>query len=202
MLRILINALLKDLQALIRHDVFALSGDSRNKKITEVLGQKYPKAFQTYFADVKTEDLYKDSARLIKFLSSGRFSSTDFPLLKTLRSFIVRDLTASQPTDERTSALIEAIRALADENEQELESAILKSVARFPDVSRIRVQTALPLSNEEKNKMRDHFNQDDQTCHLTFVVDSSLLGGMRIFKDGTLFDVSWARRIGSPANLP
>ncbi len=198
----LVSALLKDLQTLIRHDVFASSGEARRKKIDEILGKTYPDSFRAYFSTVEGEDLRKDSIRLIKFVSTGRFSTTDFSLFKALQGFVVRELSIASSADKNEVSLLEVIKALRNHGEQDLEKEILRFTERFPGVSRIRVQTALPLSTEEKNRIRDHFNKEGALYYITFTVDSSLLGGMRIFKDGALFDVSWARQIGSYATLP
>jgi hypothetical protein len=140
---------------------------------------------------------------LIKFVSTGRFSTTDFDLFRLLQAYIVQELPSLETSklEETRSVFLTAAVSLRNQDQHEFEKNITRFAERFPGVSGIRIQTALPLPVEEKNSIRKHFCQKDRVYHIVFSTDASLLGGMRIFKDGALLDNSWARHIGSHASL-
>ncbi len=196
MLKILIIGILNDLQNLIRQNVFEVSHTARRASIDTILGENYPEVLKEYFTNVSSDDLYKDTLHLLKFISSGRFSTAQSPLFKAIQSFIVKNLPTIKKSGKYDSSFLRAVDSILEQGTQELDKQILLFSKRFAGVLPVRVQTATPLDTEEKNLIRNHFNEGSSTLHhITFTTDSSLLGGMRIFKDGQLFDASLATRI-------
>lgn len=77
---------------------------------------------------------------------------------------------------------------------QELLSAV------YPESSVTVVQTPTTLSPEQRAAMRTRLAQKYPHAYPSFSVDRSLLGGMRLFIDGTLVDRSWQQTVRTLLN--
>jgi len=67
----------------------------------------------------------------------------------------------------------------------------------FSSSNLIAIQTPIIPAQELKQEIADRIRKEDPTAILRFSVDKGLLGGMRIFRNGTLRDYSWKRILSS-----
>ena len=74
-------------------------------------------------------------------------------------------------------------------------SALVKKLA--PQLGSVVVKTPTDLTTELKTQVRKHFKDD----FVVFITDTSLLGGILVYKNGQLIDKSWLGKIKAIASL-
>ncbi len=66
----------------------------------------------------------------------------------------------------------------------------------------VLVQTPIGIGSDQKNEMMNKISKEiDEPVIVQFQVNKAILGGMRVFVDGQVQDMSWMGRIEKIANL-
>ena len=100
------------------------------------------------------------------------------------------------------SVVAKALKNLIITNSyQELASEINELCKNIAEAPYVLVQSPREIDSELKSEIRENLNKDFESSFPVFQINKNLIGGLRVFVDGTSHDYSWFSRISSISNL-
>lgn len=189
----LIAAGLADSKLLFEKGVFSLQKKERQAGILKYFGKNYPAALVNYFNNCAEPDLVRDMARCLSFLTTHKRYYATTKLFLALQETVFVGL--FEETDYAGESAVQQILQTVQKDTAEKRTLYAQACAAESNTPVVRIQTAAPLSPEDTLKIRRHFALQQECSFPVFTVDTTLLGGMRIFKNGRLFDRSLAERL-------
>lgn len=113
----------------------------------------------------------------------------DLDLLSSRDKEQILDKLAEQGSAEKYLAYL-----LATSTTRQVQSALAALVKKIaPEMGHVVVKSPIALAGALKQEMRKHLKTD----FIVFLIDTSLLGGLLIYRNGQLIDNSWLGRIKS-----
>lgn len=113
----------------------------------------------------------------------------DLDILSVKDKEVVLDKLSSQGSAEKYLAYL-----LSSSTTRQVQSGLAALVRKLaPDMGHVVVKSPVALQGDLKQEIRKHLKED----FVVFLTDTSLLGGMLIYRNGQLIDNSWLGRIKS-----
>ena len=84
---------------------------------------------------------------------------------------------------------------LATQNLHTINTHIERFVRSVLGSEPVRVQLATDIEPAQKQRMRADLGKTHDAAFVTFRIDATLLGGMRLFANGEMHDMSWLTRV-------
>jgi len=214
MLKTLITSVLYEAILFLRSNPDFFTYDVKQRQ--EVLKKsKLPSDFYEYFLSVKEESFIHDMASLLggkkSILSSAfalyfsRVFSEIFDKLTNEFSISTHASKLTQLKDlvEDKNKIDESLRSiLLSYSYQDIAAAIIGFCSSVGDMPYIVVQSPREIESELKVSIRERLKKEYPLSFPIFQINPKLIGGIRIFKDGTTFDDSWLSRIHRFISLP
>lgn len=111
----------------------------------------------------------------------------DLDLLSTKDKQVILDKIAAQSATGKWLA-----RLLSTSTTRAVQSALAALARRLaPDLGSVIIKTPLPMESDFKQQVRKHLSRD----FVIFTTDTSLLGGILVYRNGQLTDNSWLGKI-------
>lgn len=205
MIAALLTSLIKDILRLLvqSRQFFSLGQSERHSLISQ-----FPQSIQQYLVEVKEEEFVRDLEGSLKNLREGNFSQpSEFKngMLISLGHFLVNEAAPflDNPTElDSSEEVFVSLQLLCKSfSYEELANTIqvfLKDILNTPF---ILVQTTFPITPEFKGEIREYFRKEFSLAFPVFQVNSSLLGGLKIFLNGEVYDHTWLNKIDRIYNL-
>lgn len=195
-------------------DFFDGTADIRDKQLENV---RMPAPFKHYLAHRKSNDFMDDLRLATQFIGSpksaqiegnaffkaivefftGAFASkldlltSDFYGLKEKDQWtVVNELMKS---DSRVAQTLREL--LIRRNYQELSAGLVELTGRVVGATYIVVQTPREVTTGLKKDMRRQLVKENPLSFPVFQINRKLIGGLRVFKDGSVNDHSWISRV-------
>lgn len=197
----LLRTVVADVGVAVQEPVFFSGGRAAG---LERLGT-YPSVLEGYVTQVEGEDFAKDMEELVSVLGAGESVLGQIPylmkrpnaLFSAYLDFLERELAATiqNPCGGRLGAYVQEVAsgdsALTRRYARVLvkEAQTLLLAAR--GIASPEVQVATAPSTEDAERIRKTAGKGI----VSLTVNGDLLGGARMFKDGTLKDASWRARL-------
>lgn len=203
MIRTILASFIKDILPLTSAGFFETSQDKKRKLLNDSLGNAYPHTLKDYLEKITLAKLVSELQQILPFLRKERAFNTSLELSETLRKFLTTEFaglvdTASQlhNISEPKTTLEKTLKILLKKYpEEELYTRISHYNLLFKNSSTLRVQTPFSLGSQDKQSMRQELNKKFPRHFIKFSVEPALVGGMRLFKDGEMIDLSWRSRV-------
>lgn len=205
MIATLLTSLIKDLLRLLSRtrQFFSLRQSER-----QALLVRLPCSIQRYLLEVEENQFMRDLEGCLKNIRNGKFNhhlETNNGLLIALGHFLIEDaapyLDNPAVFDSAEEIFVSLQSIVKSFSYEELANAIqifLKDILNAPF---ILVQTAAPITPEFKGEIRTNFKKAYPLAFPIFQVNSSLLGGLKIFLNGEVYDHTWLNKIDRIYNL-
>jgi len=221
MISILFLSYIHDLLSELNNDFFVKSSTDKesilnnssltsNKEIKEYLIKT--SSFNDFLKDVKEDLLLLNAEALFsnnkKPILSGYYEFLSLNVIPVLDKISVKFFVASKEDkmsllkiifnnngiffDNLKSFLLSA----SNEEEQEIFSIIAKKINKT--ISLIKIKSARECTPSLKTEIRNHFGEN---YFVIFQVNTRLLGGMLVYKDGKINDSSWIGKINALKTL-
>lgn len=191
----LTGAIVKDtLMTLHEASVFELSKTERKKRITEVLGKEYPEALVDYAESISGDGFMRDVQALLELIGSNTSVIEAAPRLMREKNLLFKSILASlsearayESTSTALGQHLASIRKAGRQYEgiltREMQTLYLHATGK----DSATVQIAVELDKKHDLSKLPGI--------ASVSVNKSLLGGARLFFDGTLQDESWRARL-------
>lgn len=152
---------------------FSQEPQKRLSQIDSVASETYPVALRTYLSTVSVESFVHDLREAVRVVASGAIS---------------KDLPPNGFWKACAYGLAEQIDRY---DTPELIDDLQRFVRHVSDLRLAFVQTPVALDAKERSALRAHIQKESPNVIPLLSVEPSLGGGLRLFKEGTLFDLSW-----------
>jgi hypothetical protein len=204
MIRIILASFIEDTLPLTSGGFFEDSQDKKTKILSGSLGDSYPHTLKEYLQKTTLSKLTHDLQRLLPFLKKEGAINSSIELLEILNIFLITEFAelvdvapkTNLVTGEPKNALEKTINMLLKSfSKEELYLRISYYNSLFKNSSILRVQTPFSLEPEEKKAVRQELNKQFPRHLVSFSVEPALVGGMRIFKNGEMTDLSWRSKV-------
>ncbi|MDA0208444.1 MAG: hypothetical protein O3B64_03525 [bacterium] len=190
----LFAAMIRDvMQASETADFFKKGASDRKKTLRAALGPDYPEAMIDYIAEVKGEDFARAAAPIVELAASRQ-------------SLIVA---APRLAKEENGFLVAASKALRGGIKERGENHLGRELNRIEEAGGSykeafqREVSGLLLACEGKDLpilQLARTLEDEEFAGYHVTVQSDLLGGARLFKEGEVYDDSWRGRLTKVLN--
>lgn len=203
----LLIALVQDvLRFLKEHEkFFELAESTRAEYIHNC--KYFPHAIKDYLKELTEKHLYSDISEIIEYVSS----ETQKPaikggLVKAFAEFCIEvipsDLDEKHFTNDFTGAFGKHLEIFyGSAVEKHILATVQEFISHIYKSSFIVIQSPLLLKTEQKQEMRKQLREKYKTSIPTFSVNKNLIGGLRVFIDGTTHDHSWISQINKITSL-
>lgn len=218
MLNSFLTALLHELLGFAsKHpDLFSEKAEVREEKLKNF---RLPSAFKRYLTDVIEDHFVKDLRLTLEVLGGAKMFDLPLhksPLFKAVLEFFTTTfagrldelsnsfyLLPYEKRIEEASRIIESdslvARALKDllvnNSYQEIASTLEQLSNLVANGAMVLVQTPRDPGTELKKEMRENLSKEYPLSFPKFQVNRELIGGFRVFVNGTTKDLSWFARI-------
>ncbi len=204
MIRIILASFIEDTLPLISGGFFEDSQDKKTKILSSSLGDSYPHTLKEYLQKTTLSKLTHDLQHLLPFLKKEGTINSSIELLEILNTFLITEFAelvdvapkTNLAVTEPKNTLEKTIKMLLKSfSKEELYLRISYYNSLFKNSSILRVQTPFSLDPEEKQAVRQELNKQFPHHLIGFSVEPALVGGMRIFKNGEMTDLSWRSKV-------
>lgn len=195
-------------------DFFDGKADAREKQLENV---RMPAPFKHYLAHRKTEDFMKDMLLVTSYIHSsksaviegnaffkavvefftGPFAGKIDKLNSDFYGFSGKDQwTVVNELIKSDSVVAGTLRELlVKRTYQELSTGLVDLTKRVVGAAYVVVQSPREVDPELKKEIRHDLVKDNPLSFPVFQINKKLIGGIRIFKDGDVTDLSWVSRV-------
>ena len=213
---------LKDIVGVLKQneDFFTRASDDRKKTLSQYLPD-YPIFFVDYLSDVSEADFFSALEDYLEALD-GLPVSSDSGFLKALIAFVSHevgmcldqldsafffsDYEARQAhlkkqfsgNDFLSDALLELF---LESTYQELSSSAYGAINQINQIPTIVVQSPIELDSKQRQEMRESFLKSHPNSFVEYQINRQLIGGMRVFVQGSVVDHSWLGKVQALTNL-
>lgn len=210
MLKIILSGFIEDILRLIRAGFFETPSPKKIQLYNELLGTSYPSTLKDYLINTTLEAVHEDLEKTLPYLRSVSPFNPSLAISRTLRDFFTLDLalildqqnettTATHlPKDITTDprALYQALVGVcAQHSPIDLHTRITRLNNIFKNGAIIRVQLPADAATSDRQFLRQELFKQYPTYFTQFSIEPKLVGGLRIFKDGKMIDLSWRSKI-------
>lgn len=204
MLSYLLYAFAKDALVVVHdEEFFAGALARRQERVLRVLSPQYPRALQDYLLRVSKQDFVEDMRFFLEKMSGDRlieqrtngFLQAVYEALVTEVAEVLDSGASWEGAPQSSAAAGVLIAHLKEGRAVELARDIQRFLHTERGASSPTVQSALPLSSTERSRMRESLTALYQGSFPAFEVETSLLGGLRLFFAGEMRDQSWAAEL-------
>ncbi len=201
MLSDLIKALIRDTVRLSESGFFGYLVKKKNI-LTDVLGEEYPKSLVRFFSEADEEKIAVSLVEALQFLRHQKITVNNAGLLAAFAEFIIDEgwmkFHTEQDVHKGFKHSSEFMKKLFEiENTHVLRfdkasAAYLKKVGRY---KLLACQMPRESDDSFKRSLHSEVQKHYPGYYLIFSVNTSLIGGMRCFKDGHMYDASWLSQV-------
>ncbi|KKP36471.1 hypothetical protein A2483_03085 [Candidatus Peregrinibacteria bacterium RIFOXYC2_FULL_33_13] len=177
-----------------------------NQKKEKLSSLSLPKSIQNYLMQTDSDKFIKELNALVHFLKKEPLQKSHDCLIEAICEYFIKEF--AEILDDQNEYLenknINAllIDFLVNNSYQEITEAIDKFLRNIePETKYIVIQAPRKLNKEVKKEIRKILLKKYKFAFPIFQVNSSLIGGIRIFIDGETIDNSWAGKINKINNL-
>jgi F0F1-type ATP synthase delta subunit len=201
-------------------EFFNSNKTEREKLLTDV---KFPNSVKTYLTEVSELDFTTDLAGVIKLLKNSPVKLEKNKFLQAITSFLVNNFAndvyslplsyfklaykdqkeAAKEVIKSNSELANTLKEiLTDYSYQEILNGIQSLAEKTFHSPLVVVQSPTEMELETKKEIRENLSQSlNQVCLPIFQVNKNLIGGLRLFVNGKVSDLSWIARINLITSL-
>jgi F0F1-type ATP synthase delta subunit len=214
------KALMMDTMVMLKaHQGFFELGVEEKKKHV----QHFPQNIQYYLTHVKEDDFGKDLIPMTYFLSDPDLHVGEIGgFMSAFCDYLIHDFTDMldafesafflKRSDEREAILRKAMKletffqeevldVFSVESPQDINEAISAFLKKAKEATTIVVQTPVDCEKGMKKEIRDKLAKDHPYSFVEFYTSPQILGGMRVFVNGEVADMSWRGLIGHMAEI-
>lgn len=195
-------------------DYFKKSASEKEQALEDL---SLPIAFKKYLLNIEEKEFLKDLKTILIFIHQPKDQSINkSEFFKSFLEFLTSDLARKMdfldsnfyllPASEREKTVNELIKGdslLADSlkeilvnyNYQQIANTIKELAQNIADAPYILVQSPREVSKELKKEIREELVKNHPLTFPVFQVNKKIIGGMRIFENGTTKDYSWLSRV-------
>lgn len=201
-------------------EFFNSNKTEREKLLAEV---KFPNSVKAYLTEVSELDFTTDLSGVTKFLKNSPVKLEKNMFLQAIASFLVNNFAndvyslplsffkltykdqkeAAEQVIKSNSELANTLKEiLTDYSYQEILNGIQSLAEKTFQSPLVVVQTPTEMELETKKEIRENLSQSlNQVCLPIFQVNKNLIGGLRLFVNGKVSDLSWIARINLITSL-
>ncbi len=167
------------------------------------LASEYPAVFIAYFKNYGQDRVLTEVRESLRFLTEGVRPSANNELFNAFCTWLrseastileTQKMSAQNPTSHARQAISSTIEK---NNSARLLSAITRFNQALNPLMNITVQIPTALPHNLRGTIRERLATDYPGYTVLFTVQPEILGGLRIFKDGGMIDLSWRGQIHS-----
>lgn len=201
-------------------EFFNSNKTEREKLLAEV---KFPNSVKAYLTEVSELDFTTDLSGVTKFLKNSPVKLEKNMFLQAIASFLVNNFAndvyslplsyfkltykdqkeAAEQVIKSNSELANTLKEiLTDYSYQEILNGIQSLAEKTFQSPLVVVQSPTEMELETKKEIRENLSQSlNQVCLPIFQVNKNLIGGLRLFVNGKVSDLSWIARINLITSL-
>ena len=197
MLRALMASVLEDMSRLAQDKLFSLTEKERRSYIVKELGSEYPQSFVEYLSQVDWKEFGRDVKKTFPFISKGKVLGSH--LLKAFRDYLIHDFAGL--LDEQASSALGASslgKTVPHVIERYGALKLARGIEKFNLLlggETVRVQAAGVVAPEDRRDIRKTISEKYKKSYILFMRDPGVVGGLRIYAGGKLYDMSWSSKV-------
>mgnify|MGYP003395103720 FL=1 len=217
------NNMFKEFLSALVYEMLKFSAKHPKAKQSDMSELRIPAVFKEYLGEASEAVLAKDVKLIIMFLNDAKnVKVNNSKFFKAFIKFLTEKLASSLDKLPATfykaehaeqikivekliasdSVVAKALKNLIITNSyQELASEINELCKNIAEAPYVLVQSPREIDSELKSEIRENLNKDFESSFPVFQINKNLIGGLRVFVDGTSHDYSWFSRISSISNL-
>ena len=217
-------AFMKDLVFLLKHDAQFLSrsAEERKKEVETHLGQQYPESLTGYLLKVTADQFKQEFHHVIQVLEGVAQPDLENGFLNALADFFAQEMGMMldalsldfffRPLKDRLQALGEMLpekstvgkvlkHQFCESTYQEVTAAVQTALETLKKAPVVVVQTPIELEGGMRKEIRHHFAKKHPHAFVEFQINPKILGGMRLFVNGEVEDLSWLAKVQAITKL-
>lgn len=218
------GAFMKDLVFLMKHEseFLSQSAQEREKAIHSHLGESYPQSLVTYMTQLNVDQFKKEFHHVVQVLEEVAQPDPENGFLNALADFLAKEigmmldalsldfffrplksrLQALEGMLPKQSTLGKVLKYQFCENTyQELTADAQKALETLKKAPVVVVQTPIEMDGAMRKEVREHFAQKHPHAFVEFQINPKILGGMRLFVNGEVEDLSWLAKVQAITRL-
>jgi len=213
MLSEILSAITMDTLRFLKGNDTFFNGD-KAARTNAMADLKLPKEIITYLQETTEKDFLNDLRGAARYAKNGN-TCPENGLLKAFAQFAsgplairldIMNESAHMDRDAREKLALKALpgdstvaktlrNLLSTYSYQEISASILELAQSCLNAPYILVQSPRRMELSLKKEIRAHIQKNHPGAFTIFQVNRRLIGGLRIFKDGTIQDYSWISRV-------
>jgi len=190
MTRKILAAFIKDAALLAGKGLFETKTASRESLIAREVGKHYPEALVKYLRSASAANFAADLGKLAD--KQGK-STTGIEM--ALKEFYL-SMTQEDLEKSRGGYLGQVLKwTVQSQTVEQISRQIRLYLSRYSDVSFWKVQSPRDMDTHEAETIRKNIAKISKNPFVEFSVSGDLLGGVRVFAEGKMYDASWLKQV-------
>lgn len=197
----LLSAVIGDVVQLGKSGFFGETAAQKKSLLAEVLGKEYPHTLTAFFLHADEKLAAVSLVEAMGYLEGVKTDLKSKSLLEAFAKYLCdegwKDLHVAEKNSQ-TNQKSSLLRLIDNMSPSDRQIAVKQAIEFLKDSGAFKpltYQTAVDANVSFKNTLHDEAQKKYPGYYLTFSVNSSLIGGMRCFKDGHMYDATWLSQI-------
>lgn len=168
------------------HAGFFRYDEVKRRAILENSESRLPHSFLQYFCSVAESDFFRDLRSVVAYFRESSEDISGNKFLQAFGEYLLTDY--AEQLDQKICS------ELRFSSYQEISEEIFLFLKALTHSKYTVIQTPRVISPALRSRMRQHLTKSSFPI---FQVDSTLLGGFRLFMEGTMHDTSWLHTLNT-----
>ncbi len=214
---------IKDFVALLKEEknFFEKNEDQRNVLISEKFGENFPSSLANYLSKVSVDNFLEDIKNVVLYIKDIKplqenkffdamchFISEDLGILldKVDGEFFFKAPGERKKfLDKFLTGNSYFLREFEDlvlfSTYQDLNDTAQNLLNKLKEAPIVIVESAASIDSDTKTQIRKYFIKTKEFSFVEFRINKNIIGGVRVFVDGTLVDLSWMGKLRGLSKL-